>query len=403
MSKNRTLSILVISLALIALIAGTNSLASPIAKFPVIINFKDTVTPGDIQMVKDLGGEIKFTYTIIPAIAASVPADRLGELKRHFRVSGFDEDVEVVAMDINTDNKINATPVWNAGFTGQGVRVAILDTGIAQNNPEFAGRIVFCESELSATCEDGNGHGTHAAGIAGAAGNLGTSSSSRAKGVAPDISFMIYKVLDNSGSGSLSGLIAGIDNATIGPDGILNTGDDADVISMSLGFNINFKTSNCDNAIPSLTGAINNSVNNGTTVVAAAGNSGGAGVNPPGCISKTIAVGATDFNDNLASFSGQGFAMKDHGVVAPGVSIFSTLPGSYGTLSGTSMATPAVAGTVALLKSANSSLTPADMKAKLFSTAKDLGKRGPDIKFGNGRIDAYRAYICATGGACTRP
>lgn len=134
---------------------------------------------------------------------------------------------------------------------------------------------------------------------------------------------------------------------------------------MSLGFNINVKTSNCDNAIPSLTGAINTAVNNGTTVVAAAGNSGGAGVNPPGCISETIAVGATDFNDNLASFSGQGFAMQDHGVVAPGVNIFSTLPGGYGTLSGTSMATPAVAGAVALLKSANSGLTPADMKTKL--------------------------------------
>lgn len=401
MSKSRTISILVISLAIITLIAGTNSLASPIAKVPVIINFRDTVTPGDIQIVKDLGGEIKYTYKIIPAIAASVPADNLGEIKRHFRVSRIDDDVEVKAMAINGDNQINVSSVWNAGFTGQGVRVAILDTGITTAHPELAGRIVACKTEVvgTASCEDDNGHGTHVAGIAGAQGV-----NSAAKGVAPNISFMSDKVLDSSGSGSLSQVIAGIQWATYGTDGNLGTGDEAHVISMSLGTSQTWKRTNCDNAVPSMTSAINFAVSNGVTVVAAAGNRGGAGVSLPGCISTTIVVGAVDFNDVLASFSGQGFAIKDHGVVAPGVNIFSTwLNDGYNTLSGTSMATPAVSGAVALLKSANSSLTPADMKTKLFITAKDLGSIGPDTKYGNGRIDTYRAYICATGGACTRP
>ena len=302
------------------------------------------------------------------------------------------------------DNKINAPPVWNNGYTGQGVKVAIIDTGIVQNHPEFAGRIVTCEFTIGNTCEDGAGHGTHVAGIVGASGNLNTANSARAKGVAPNISFMVYKVLDDSGSGTLSSVIAGIDRATKGPDGILGTGDEAQVISMSLGTAQTWKRTNCDNAYPSMTSAINTAVNNGITVVAAAGNSGGAGASNPGCISKTIVAGAVNFNDTLARFSGQGFAMKDHGVVAYGVGIFSTwLNNGYNTISGTSMATPVVSGEVALLKSADPSLTPTDMKTKLFSTAKDSGNSGSDNKFGNGRIDAYRAYICATGGACTRP
>lgn len=397
MSNIRNILVLFISLTIIS---GT-ALAFHAPKATVIINFKDVVTDHDVQMVKDLGGEIKYTYKIIPAIAASIPSDNLGEIKRHFRVSNIDEDVEVKAMDINGDNQINAPLVWNAGFTGQGVRVAILDTGITTAHPEFAGRIENCKTEVvgTASCEDDNGHGTHVAGIAGAQGV-----NSAAKGVAPNISFMSDKVLDSSGSGSLSQVIAGIQWATYGPDGNLGTGDEANVISMSLGTSKTWKSSNCDNGVPSMTSAINNAVNNGVTVVAAAGNSGGAGVSLPGCISTTIAVGAVNFNDNLASFSGWGFAMKDHGVVAPGVGIFSTwLNNGYNTLSGTSMATPAVAGTVALLKSANPSLTPADMKTKLFNTAKDLGSSGVDNKYGNGRIDAYRAYICATGGACIRP
>ncbi len=401
MSKSRTISILVISLVLIALIAGTISLASPTAKVPVIINFKDIVTSDDIQIVKDLGGEIKYTYKIIPAIAASVPADNLGVLKAHFRVSRIDDDAEVKAMDIRGDNQINVSSVWNAGFTGQGVRVAILDTGINRTHPEFTGRITDCKTEVAGTasCEDDNGHGTHVAGIAGAQGI-----NPSAKGVAPNILFMSDKVLDSNGGGILSQVIAGIQWATLGPDGILGTGDEANVISMSLGTSRTWKATNCNNADRSMTDAINFAVSNGVTVVAAAGNSGGAGVSLPGCISTTIVVGAVDFNDVLASFSGQGFAMKDHGVVAPGVGIFSTwLNNGYNTISGTSMATPAVSGAVALLKSANPSLTPADMKIKLFSTAKDLGNSGVDNKYGNGRIDVFRAYICATGGTCTRP
>jgi minor extracellular protease Epr len=397
MSNIRNILVLFISLVIIS---GT-ALAFNAPKTTVIINFKDVVTDQDVQMVKDLGGEIKYTYKIIPAIAASVPSNNLGEIKRHFRVSSIDDDVEVKAMDINGDNQINASSVWKAGFTGQGVRVAILDTGITTVHTEFSGRIAACKTEVPGTssCEDDNGHGTHVAGIAGAQGV-----NPSAKGVAPSISFMSDKVLDSSGSGSLAQVIAGIQWATYGPDGNLGTGDEANVISMSLGTSQTWKRTNCNNAVSSMTSAINTAVNNGVTVVAAAGNSGGAGVSLPGCISTTIAVGAVDFNDVLASFSGQGFAMKDHGVVTPGVGIFSTwLNNGYNTLSGTSMATPAVAGTVALLKSANPSLTPADMKTKLFNTAKDLGSSGVDNKYGNGRIDAYRAYICATGGTCTRP
>src|SRR5205823_3732756 len=105
------------------------------------------------------------------------------------------------------------------------------------------------------------------------------------------------------------------------------------------------------------------------SVVAAAGNAGSAGVGAPGCISSTIAVGAVDSADHLASFSSVGGPLADHGVVAPGVNIYSTYSPGYAVLSGTSMATPHVSGTIALMLRANPSLSTASVKSVLYTTA----------------------------------
>ena len=121
------------------------------------------------------------------------------------------------------------------------------------------------------------------------------------------------------------------------------------------------------------------------------GNSGNAGVSFPGCISSALTVGAVDKNDYIASFSGRGSAVD---VTAPGVSLVSSWFGAtnnYVTASGTSMATPVVSGTVALIKSAHPTWSPTQVINAIKSTAKDLGTIGPDSTYGSGRIDADKA------------
>jgi serine protease AprX len=297
----------------------------------------------------------------------------------NFSGSDVSVDVEVHSMDLASDNQVRANLVW-PNYTGAGRTVAVLDTGINYNHPElassYAGGKDFVNNDSDPM--DDNGHGSHVAGII-----TGDGVSPNAKGVAPGAKILSGKVLDASGSGSISNIIAAIywasDNASV------------DVISMSLGTSTVFKNSNCDSYIPDLTTAINYAVAHGKVVVAAAGNSPN-GVSSPGCISSVVAAGAVDSHDTIASFSGRGFSMRDHGVVAPSVNIFSAWTGaSYATASGTSMATPMVSGTIALMKQKNPSLTVSKIKSILYSTSKDLGSRGYDTTYGHGRIDAYSA------------
>jgi len=206
-------------------------------------------------------------------VAATVPARAVQALKNNPLVLSVDPDAPVSITDSTADHQIKADQVWPEvwpeGYTGAGVRLAILDTGIATAHPEFSGRIVACHTEVSGTttCEDDNGHGTHVAGIAAAAGV-----NPSAKGVAPGLSLMSDKVLNSAGSGNISQIIAGIQWAQT---------NNAQIISMRL------ETSpvdgggtqpNCDNVFPTLTTAVNNVVAAGVTVVAAAGNSGTSGL-----------------------------------------------------------------------------------------------------------------------------
>ena len=296
-----------------------------------------------------------------------------------FTGADVSEDVEAFAMDLGADNQIKASLVW-PNYTGNGSVVAVLDTGMNYNHVElsssYAGGRDFVNNDADPL--DDNGHGTHVAGIITADGV-----SANAKGVAPGAQILSGKVLNSAGSGSFSNIIAAMYWAADNPS--------VDVISMSLGTSRTFKNSNCDSYIPDMTTAVNYAVAHGKVVVAAAGNSK-SGVSNPGCISGVITVGAVGSNDVIASWSGRGFSAKDHGVVAPGVSLYSSWLGTgYATASGTSMATPVVAGTIALMKQKNPSLTVAQVKSILYTTSKDLGASGYDNTYGHGRIDASAA------------
>ena len=271
-------------------------------------------------------------------------------------------------------NLVNAPEAWARGYTGQGVVVAVLDTGVDRNHADLAGNIWTNAGEIANdgldndgngyvddvygwnfangnnNTLDGNRHGTHVAGTIAAANN-----GFGATGVAYNSRIMPVKVLSDSGSGSYSGVAQGIRYAV---------DNGADVINMSLG------GGSTDSAVQS---ALQYASSRGVIVVMAAGNAGAAqpGYPASSATSWGLAVGAVDSSNQMASFSNRaGSNSSMRYVTAPGVQVYSTLPnGGYGFLSGTSMAAPHVAGVVALMLSANPNLTDAQVRQIITDTA----------------------------------
>ncbi len=315
------------------------------------------------------------------------------------------EDVMVFALDdrvaavlkapqpsvtsTSANQQIGADIVQAAGNTGSGKKIVVLDTGYNYLHLELSSSYLGGKDFVNNDNDpmDDQGHGSHVSGIITADGI-----DPKAKGVAPDAGIIAGKVLDKNGSGYFSDVVAAIYWAVDGPDGVSGTGDEfgADAINMSLGTGAPYVYKGfCNSVLPDLTNAIKYAIDRNITVVVAAGNSGGAGVSIPGCISYSTTVGAVDSKDKVASFSSKGNALD---ITAPGVNIYSTVLGSgYATWSGTSMATPMVSGVVALVKNAHPTYTQAQVESKLFSTAKDLGPAGKDTSYGWGRVRANLA------------
>ena len=218
--------------------------------------------------------------------------------------------------------------------TGSGITAYVIDTGIQSSHLDFAGAVTTGFSSIAdgRGTEDCSGHGTHVAGTIG-----GT-----VYGVAKDVALVPVRVLDCSGSGSISGVIAGVDyvrGITAGSAGI-------SVANMSLG----------GGASTALDTAVNNLISSGVTVVVAAGNSrADACKSSPARVPAAITVAASDTNDNFASFSNRGKCID---IIAPGVAITSAwLNGGVNTINGTSMAAPHVAGAIARYLQSRSNAT----------------------------------------------
>lgn len=279
---------------------------------------------------------------------------------------------------------IHADTAWDKVSLAKraAVTIAVLDTGINAAQEDLKNSIVpgydFVNNDLNTT--DGQGHGTHVSGIAAAVVNNGVGIA----GIAGGSKIMPVKVLDDSGSGSISNIILGIKYAV---------DHGAQVISMSLG------GSGTSSAMQD---AINYATNHGVEVVAASGNENGP-IDLPGNCQNVITVGAIDSNLQKASYSNYGPELD---VMAPGSQIYSTYiggPSSYTTMSGTSMATPFVSGVVALIKAANPSLAPAAITNILQQTATDLGNPGFDNNYGYGLVNADKAVSMALNGTSSSP
>jgi len=350
----------------------------------VLIGFKEKPGAAQQAMVKGLGGKIKYTYNLIPAIAASVPEVAIEALRGNPNITNVELDSKVFALGQTLPwgvDRIDAEVV-HTSTKGSGVDVAIIDTGIDDTHPDLYGNCKggwdFVNNDDNPM--DDNGHGTHVAGIVAALDN-----SDGVVGVAPEASLYALKVLDSNGSGYVSDVVLAIQWAS-DPDDNGSADDRLDVINMSLGGRKNIF----------LEWACNLAYLDGLLLVAAAGN--GGAVIYPAAYSSVIAVSATDEYDNLASFSSTG---KQVELAAPGVNINSTLPedkysGDDEKWSGTSMASPHVAGTAALVWAANLGWTNDDVRAQLQSTAEDIGLS--TRKQGYGLVDAENAVLGTTTG-----
>ncbi|MFC1924461.1 S8 family serine peptidase, partial [Chloroflexota bacterium] len=250
------------------------------------------------------------------------------------------------------------------------IDIAILDTGIDQDHVDLAAKIVAnMNFTSSGTVDDNYGHGTHVAGIA-AAGN-------GVAGIGFDSSLMNGKVLGDNGSGYYSWVASGV---------IWATDNGAEVINMSLGGTAYSST---------LQSAIDYAWDNGVVVVAAAGNNGSSTQFYPAACTNCIAVAATSSSDSMASWSNYGDWVD---VAAPGVSIYSTtINNNYGYKSGTSMASPHVAGLAALVftteaDASGNGYRNDEVRSAIESSCDDIGLSG----IGHGRINAYRAVSGTT-------
>ncbi|WP_053203489.1 S8 family serine peptidase [Jiangella muralis] len=326
----------------------------------------------------DAADAATFWAAVDPAPAASAAA----RLDRGLARIWLDRPVEA-SLDVSVP-QVGAPEAWEAGYDGDRVTVAVLDTGVDAGHPDLVGQVADSRSFVpDQEVADGHGHGTHVAStVAGIGG--------RYRGVAPGARLLVGKVLNDSGSGSSSWIIEGMEWAVE---------QGARVVSMSLGGDPTDGTDPMSQAVNQL------SAESGALFVIAAGNSGpeAGTVGAPGAADAALTVAAVDKQDDLASFSSRGPRVGDAGLkpdlAAPGVKIVAAraagtslgepLDELHTAASGTSMATPHVAGAAAILAQQHPDWSGPQLKAALTSTVADVGGTVPEL--GAGRLDVARA------------
>ncbi len=348
-----------------------------------IVVFKDSVSNPSAEVANAMraGGQLHHVYSVaIKGFAATLPDAAVQALRNNPQVAYVEQDQTVSLVQVQdpatwgldridqADRPLDG--LYHYGYTGSGVTAFIIDTGIRADHVEFSGRVLTGYNTVpdSNGTNDCNGHGTHVAGTVGGV----------TWGVGRQLALVPVRVLDCRGSGSWSGVIAGI-------DWVANTTPRPAVANMSLG----------GGASTSVNAAVAGAVQRGVTMVVAAGNSNADACNySPSSEPSAITVGATTSGDARSSYSNYGACVD---VFAPGSSITSawnTSNVATNTISGTSMASPHVTGVAALAAQANPGASPAAIASFLIAnaTANRLSSTG-------GGSPNLLIYSLVTGGA----
>jgi subtilisin family serine protease len=339
-------------------------------------------------------------FISIPALTGTVTQSGLNKLAAHPAVLMVDLPAAGQAHLGEVVPLIEANDMHTAGFTGEGVIVAVLDSGLDTDHTDLANDLVGeecyndCDNGTDrqsgpGAAEDDHGHGTHVTGIITATGSVSS------VGVAPDAGILAYKVLDASnGFSSLTG------NVVVALDDIIANHPEVDLVNMSLG-TFALYSGSCD-AWPSFNVIAATAINalraNGVAVFVSAGNDGsGTQMESPACITNSIAVGATwDTVDQVTDFSNSNSTTD---IFAPGCSVVSTgLSNGIATFCGTSMASPASAGCAALLLEENATLTPAQIEARLKISPVSVTDPTNGLSFP--RIDCFTPLGDTDGDGC---
>ncbi|MDQ0253475.1 subtilisin [Evansella vedderi] len=383
----KTLSVLfMLSLCFVLIVPsiGAQGVSSEGKSGEYLVQFNGPVNHGLLTAFGVSEEDVFHEFNALPVVHLQLTEKQAFGLSNHPKIKYLEENAEVQALGQTVPwgiPHVQGTDAHGEGYTGNGVKVAILDTGIDNTHEDLNvqpnGHSVFSDADNSDPFYDGSGHGTHVAGtVAALNNNLGV------LGVAYDAELYAVKVLNNSGSGSYAGIAEGIE---------WSIENGMDIINMSLGgsHSSSILKEFCDLAYDS-----------GILLVAAAGNSGNRGGNNdsvgyPAKYDSVIAVAAVDENNNRASFSSTGPAVE---LSAPGVRVLSTVPGNdYASYNGTSMASPHVAGVAALIWAEKPELSNVELRELLRATAINLGGSN---QYGYGLVQALDAieYTGSGGG-----
>jgi serine protease AprX len=367
--------------------------ASESQKIPVIVQFQPALTEAEYDLLgKRLGAfALKHRYSIIPGMAAGLTKGQINALSRMPFVRLIEYDNPVYAfLDSATQWFGVDDAVIDSSATGDDITIAVIDTGIDVGHVDLdKGKVVGWKDYVGGRPRpyDDHGHGTHVSSIAAGTGEADPAY----RGVAPGASLVGVKVIDSIGYGWTSDVIAGVNWCVDNKDryGIR-------IINLSLGSR---ETSD------SLSSACTDAVNAGIVVVAAAGN-WGPGINTVGCpgnVEEVITVGnmvdivELGFYQSHSSSRGDPDAASiKPDISAPGYRITAAKAGTgteYFEMTGTSMASPFIAGVTALILDREPALSPDAVKLRIMDTAQDWGRPGKDINYGAGRLDGYRAII----------
>lgn len=371
----------------------------------VLLNAPGGQVDDELEELKGSLGDftVNEIFSVIPGFSGSLSKQQILRLAHQERTLQLEPDAEVHAFlntatnwfgvakarsDFGVDGSADASP---AAYSQDDIVIAVIDTGIDTEHEDLnQGKVIGWMDFVNGEPDpyDDNGHGTHVASIAAGEGEANPALA----GVAPRAALVGVKVLNAAGSGTASDVISGI-NWVVANKAAFGI----EVVNLSLG------TSGCSSGTDSLSLAVDNAVSSGLVVVVAAGNSGpqSCTIGSPAAAQGAITVGAMadvgELGFRLAEFSSRGPTLDGRmkpDVVSAGVAINAARAGTetgYVVLSGTSMASPFVAGTVALMLEENPLLMPSQIKAILAGTAVDWGPPGADADFGSGRLDGYEA------------